>query len=128
MHTLPPALLRWLTMEQVLADYASLIHHLMSSLTAPSAPVVALGGSYGQMLADWLRMLYPSVVVGALAASAPVLAFDRVLSRPRFDAQSYWRVVTSDASPPSSVSVLRWVTASRTRWQLNCSMRGIHLQ
>ena len=37
--------LRWLTMEQALADYARIIYDLKTRLRVPGAPVVALGGS-----------------------------------------------------------------------------------
>ncbi len=93
--------LAWLTMEQALADYATLIHSLKARLRAADSPVVAIGGSYGGMLAAWLRLHYPTAVVGAIAASAPVLAFDGLLGpegAAAWDSNSYWRVVTADAS------------------------------
>jgi lysosomal Pro-X carboxypeptidase len=97
--------LRWLTMEQALADYATLIYALKAmaatrhGVAAMSVPVVALGGSYGGMLAAWLRFHYPNAVVGALAASAPVLAFDGIDDPTKpFDGNAYWRVVTADAA------------------------------
>eukprot|EP00966_Prymnesium_polylepis_P123627 2858411-Prymnesium_polylepis.1 len=37
--------LRWLTLEQALADYATLIYDLKRRLNATRSPVVALGGS-----------------------------------------------------------------------------------
>ena len=96
--------LRWLTMEQALADYADVIYSLKNSLNASDAPVVALGGSYGGMLAAWLRMHYPGSVCGAIAASAPVLAFDgmgrsgRWYASGQWVSNAYWQVVTADAS------------------------------
>lgn len=96
--------LRWLSLEQALADYATLIYQLKLKLNATMAPVVALGGSYGGMLAAWLRMHYPSAVVGALAASAPVLAFDGLLNHQRFEGNAYWQVVTADAAPANGAA------------------------
>eukprot|EP01102_Stenamoeba_stenopodia_P015749 TRINITY_DN5409_c0_g1_i1.p1 TRINITY_DN5409_c0_g1~~TRINITY_DN5409_c0_g1_i1.p1 ORF type:complete len:519 (-),score=130.27 TRINITY_DN5409_c0_g1_i1:105-1610(-) len=64
----------YLSVEQVLADYANIIHDIKGSLLG-DVPVISLGGSYGGMLTAWFRMKYPSVVDAALAASAPIRQF-----------------------------------------------------
>ncbi|EDW04971.1 lysosomal Pro-X carboxypeptidase [Drosophila grimshawi] len=68
-----PEHLAYFTVEQTLEDYAMLITFLRNGR---QLPVVAFGGSYGGMLAAWFRIKYPHIVVGALAASAPILQFE----------------------------------------------------
>eukprot|EP01113_Clastostelium_recurvatum_P016817 TRINITY_DN1972_c0_g1_i6.p1 TRINITY_DN1972_c0_g1~~TRINITY_DN1972_c0_g1_i6.p1 ORF type:complete len:512 (+),score=108.88 TRINITY_DN1972_c0_g1_i6:41-1537(+) len=67
--------LGYFTSEQALADYAELIPYIKGKWGATSCPVISVGGSYGGMLASWMRMKYPSTIDMALAASAPILQF-----------------------------------------------------
>eukprot|EP00198_Chlamydomonas_reinhardtii_P013425 XP_001702762.1 predicted protein [Chlamydomonas reinhardtii] len=58
--------------------------------------VIGFGGSYGGMLAAWMRLKYPHVLDGAIAASAPIWNF--LGEVPAFDAGSFAKGVTYDAS------------------------------
>ncbi|XP_075707502.1 lysosomal Pro-X carboxypeptidase [Rhinoderma darwinii] len=86
-----PKYLNYLTSEQALADFAILIRFLKDSSEDKDSPVIAIGGSYGGMLAAWLRMKYPHVVVGALAASAPIWQFEDLVP-----CNLYYQIVTND--------------------------------
>lgn len=65
--------LRWLTVEQCLRDYAELVYHLRKTLPGgEKSALIAVGGSYGAMLASYARNMYPTLFDGAIAGSAPV--------------------------------------------------------
>ncbi|CEM20841.1 unnamed protein product [Vitrella brassicaformis CCMP3155] len=65
-----------LTVQQALADYAYLIQNFTASRSLPSsARVLAFGGSYGGMLASWIRFAYPHLFYAAYSASGPVRMF-----------------------------------------------------
>jgi len=90
--------LGYLTSEQALADFAELITHIKSTVAGASeSPVIAFGGSYGGMLAAWMRIKYPHVITGAIAASAPIWQFTGLTPCDAFN-----RVVTADYATVSA--------------------------
>jgi len=68
---------KYLTTEQAQADFVQLVKHIktltIKGEVVGDRAVIVFGGSYGGMLAAWLRMKYPNVFAGAHAASAPIL-------------------------------------------------------
>ena len=64
----------YLSTEQATADYATLLTELKTTIleNAASCPVISFGGSYGGTLTTYFRLKYPQVVIGGLAASAPI--------------------------------------------------------
>lgn len=72
--------MRYLTSSQALKDFVCLIEELKKTnlkgmISRDTHPIVAFGGSYGGMLAAWLRVKYPYAVIGSIASSAPVWYF-----------------------------------------------------
>jgi Serine carboxypeptidase S28 len=66
--------LEFLTVEQALADLAHFVEHLKSMSQYKDSGVIVVGASYSATLATWARMKYPSLIDGAWASSAPLLA------------------------------------------------------
>jgi lysosomal Pro-X carboxypeptidase len=93
---------RFLSVEQALADFAALVGHVKDDLDSPDSAVIAFGGSYGGMLASWLRYKYPHVVDGAIAASAPIFSFEG--ERPAANANFYAEGVTYDVQTKGGAS------------------------
>ncbi|CAH9119047.1 unnamed protein product [Cuscuta epithymum] len=83
--------LAYLTSEQALADFAVLITELKQNTSAQSCPVILFGGSYGGMLAAWMRLKYPHISIGALAASAPILQFENIVPL-----DTFYNIVSND--------------------------------
>ncbi|OVA16072.1 Peptidase S28 [Macleaya cordata] len=85
------ASLSYLTAEQALADFAVLLTDLKQNLSAEACPVVLFGGSYGGMLAAWMRLKYPHIAIGALASSAPILQFENIVPP-----ETFYDIVSND--------------------------------
>eukprot|EP00252_Welwitschia_mirabilis_P023507 TRINITY_DN665_c0_g1_i1.p1 TRINITY_DN665_c0_g1~~TRINITY_DN665_c0_g1_i1.p1 ORF type:complete len:505 (+),score=77.57 TRINITY_DN665_c0_g1_i1:286-1800(+) len=83
--------LAYLTSEQALADFATLLLDLKKNLSAEACPVVLFGGSYGGMLAAWMRLKYPHIAIGALASSAPILQFEDIVP-----IDIFYKIVSAD--------------------------------
>ena len=79
-----PNNLKYLSPHQALADFAQLIEYLKREFFG--APVIVWGGSYGGMLAAWMRMKFTHLVDGAIAASAPVMHFNGTVDPNEFNA------------------------------------------
>ncbi|KRY29399.1 Lysosomal Pro-X carboxypeptidase [Trichinella spiralis] len=95
-----------LNSEQAMADYAVLINWLKTNITgAKSSAVIAFGGSYGGMLAAWMRTKYPHLVDGAIAASAPVAQFSGMTVCSSFS--DITTEVYRNASPSCALSIKR---------------------
>ena len=88
---------QYLSVEQALADYAQLIPALRASYNF--GKVLALGGSYGGMLAAWFRMSYPDVVDASLAGSGPIVDF---LNEKHYNMDLFNQIISNDFAQADS--------------------------
>lgn len=77
--------LKFLNVEQVMTDYVEFIKAYKDEKHEDLTPVILFGGSYGGMLAAWLRMKFPETFQGAIASSAPILYFKGATPEDGFD-------------------------------------------
>jgi lysosomal Pro-X carboxypeptidase len=92
----------YLSVEQAMHDYAALVGAFKRDIGSPDSAVIAFGGSYGGMLASWMRFKYPHLIDGAIAASAPIWSFEG--ENPQCNPNFYADGVTYDVSQAGGVS------------------------
>jgi hypothetical protein len=92
-----------LTIEQTLADYASLIVALRAEYKAEANPVIAVGGSLAGSLTYFLRYKYPSLVDMGLAASAPILGYPSLTNQYGWYRVATQTLETQDPGCPAAV-------------------------
>jgi lysosomal Pro-X carboxypeptidase len=112
-----PSIVGYLTSELALADYANLVTYIKKTVDGTQdSPVIAFGGSYGGMLAAWFRLKFPHIVVGAIAASAPVAQFTDLTP-----CDAFGRIVTSDFT-----SIHKDCSSSiRSSWSVLSNVAGL---
>ena len=74
-------------------DYVELIKFVRQDYNMVDKACIVFGGSYGGMLAGWLRMKFPQTFQGALAMSAPILYFQGAPSAPE---EAFGDIATED--------------------------------
>lgn len=110
---------QYLTVDQALADFVENIKWLKENYLegAKETPVITFGGSYGGMLASWMRIRYPNMVQGAIAGSAPVWSFPGMMGDNPTGPYEIVTKVFQDAAENCPVQVQK-------SWELIISMGG----
>ncbi|WIA14666.1 hypothetical protein OEZ85_003168 [Tetradesmus obliquus] len=113
----------YLTAEQALADYAEVIQEVKAAWPgAQHSAVIGFGGRQlliCGMLAAWMRLKYPHLLVGAIAASAPIWNFYG--QDPPFDELAFAKGVTYDATPEAGAAP-GCVQTVRRAWEVLMQM------
>eukprot|EP00828_Plagiopyla_frontata_P049439 TRINITY_DN985_c0_g2_i3.p1 TRINITY_DN985_c0_g2~~TRINITY_DN985_c0_g2_i3.p1 ORF type:complete len:385 (-),score=56.81 TRINITY_DN985_c0_g2_i3:59-1213(-) len=116
---------RYLTVNQALADLAQFLRYYKQEILGCSSNVcpkfIAFGGSYGGMLAAWLRMKFPNVIDGTISSSGPILYF-----KDQTPEEKYFKIITSDythsTKVPNCVDLIRQGYQKLYAYSLNSSI------
>ena len=100
--------LGFLTVEQAMMDFNLLVQNVRWQIatnytTSKDFATIVFGGSYGGMLAAWLRMKFPHTFQGALASSAPILFFEGSVSPYAYNEVATASFAKYDASCPDII-------------------------
>ena len=82
----------YLTTDEAMMDFVEFIRFIKKTY-CQNCPVIVFGGSFGGMLATWMRMKYPFVVDAAHAASSPIYYYR---NRQNFDIGVFNQIVTKN--------------------------------
>lgn len=66
--------LRFLNVDQALADLAYFIEALKKQPRFANSKIILYGGSYAGNMVLWFKQRYPHLVLGGVASSGPILA------------------------------------------------------
>ncbi|EFN80400.1 putative serine protease K12H4.7 [Harpegnathos saltator] len=108
--------LRYLSVDQALADLANFIETKKKEKNLENSPVIVFGGSYAGNMATWARLKYPHLIQGALASSAPIYA--------KADFYEYYEVVTRSLGRHSAQCVADVKTAFESVEELLAAQGG----
>ncbi|CAD5117387.1 DgyrCDS6162 [Dimorphilus gyrociliatus] len=102
----------YLSINQVLADFALIITSVKRKLNI-KAPVISFGGSYGGMLTAYLKLKYPGIIQGGIAASAPVLSIVNPTYRDRYFFQSVTKSFADEGCADKIRTTIKHITIKK---------------
>lgn len=96
--------LRFLNIDQALADLAYFIVEMKKQSRFAESPVVLYGGSYAANMVMWFKKKYPHLAVGTVASSGPILA--KVDFTGTYLLVNYCQVLLKVIEPRQSIRIL----------------------
>lgn len=109
----------------MLADYAIIITNLQRKLNI-KAPVISFGGSYGGMLTAYLKLKYPGLIQGGIAASAPVLSIVNPVYRDSYFFQSVTKSFADEGCADKVRQTLKNITMRKDYENINKNFKICH--